>query len=75
MDTLQMLYDSEISFEISCFWDGSFIWRLGDYANGYVAEGNAPNVEDAATQIADAAIKHFPESDFASKFGRTALYS
>jgi hypothetical protein len=27
-DTLQQLYDSEINFELSCFWDGGFIWKL-----------------------------------------------
>ena len=27
-DTLQRLYDSEINFELSSFWDGGFIWRL-----------------------------------------------
>jgi hypothetical protein len=39
--TLQRLYDSEINFELSCFWDGGFIWKLGDSANGYAAEGRA----------------------------------
>jgi len=34
-----MLYDSEINFEISCFWDAGFNWKLGDSVNGYVAEG------------------------------------
>jgi hypothetical protein len=36
----RLLYDSEINFEISCLRDGGFTWKLGDYANGYVAEGN-----------------------------------
>jgi hypothetical protein len=26
----QRLYDSEINFEVSCFWDGEFDVRLGD---------------------------------------------
>jgi hypothetical protein len=65
-----MLYDSEINFELSCFWDGGFIWKLGDDANGYVAEGNGRTVEEAVTELADAALTHFPESDFAKKFER-----
>jgi len=65
-----MLYDSEINFEISCFWDAGFNWKLGDSANGYVAEGNAPSIEDAMTRLADAALKKFPESEFSINFGR-----
>jgi hypothetical protein len=67
MSILQMLYDSEINFEISCFWDAGFMWKLGDSANGYLAEGNARIMEDAITQLADAALKNFPESEFASR--------
>src|SRR5712671_1722328 len=51
MDILQMLYDSEINFELSCFWDAGFIWKLGDDANGYVAEGNTRTVEEATTAL------------------------
>ena len=40
-------------------WDGGFIWKLGDYTNGYVAEGNAPSLEDVNI-LADAALKSFP---------------
>ena len=65
-----MLYDSKINFEISCSWDAGFNWKLGDSANGYVAEGNARSLEDAMTRLAGAALKKFPESEFASNFGR-----
>jgi hypothetical protein len=30
MDELQALYDSEINFTISTFWDAGFKWKLGD---------------------------------------------
>jgi hypothetical protein len=46
-----MLYDSEINLELSCFWDAGFIWKLGDYANGYFAEGNAGTIEDATAPL------------------------
>ena len=64
-DTLQELYDSEINFELSCFWNGGFIWKLGDSANGYTAEGQADSVSEAITQLRDAALTHFPQSEFA----------
>ena len=62
-----MLYDSEINFALSCFWDPGFIWKLGDYANGYLAEGNASSIEDAIQQLTDAALTHLPESGFAKQ--------
>jgi hypothetical protein len=61
-----MLYDSEINLELSCFWDG-FIWKLGDYANGYLAEGNASSIEDAIRQLRDAALTHLPGSEFSKQ--------
>jgi hypothetical protein len=64
-DTLQRLYDSEINFELSCFWDGGFIWKLGDSANGYAAEGRAASVSKAIAQLQAAALIHFPQSEFA----------
>jgi hypothetical protein len=64
-DTLQLLYDSEINFELSSFWDGGFIWKLGDSANGYPAEGRAASVSEAISQLQSAAITHFPQSEFA----------
>ena len=70
-----MLYESEINFELSCFWDVGFIWKLGDDANGYVAEGNTRTVEEAMTKIADAALTHFPDSDFAKKIERLPAVS
>jgi len=32
---LQELYEKEINFEISCFYDNAFEVRLGDPQNGY----------------------------------------
>ena len=69
-DTLQLLYDSEINFELSSFWDGGFIWKLGDSANGYPAEGRADSVSEAIAQLRAAALTHFPQSEF-SKITRS----
>jgi hypothetical protein len=38
-DTLQRHYDSEINFELFSLWDGGFMWKLGDSANGYCSRG------------------------------------
>ena len=32
----QRLYDSEINFEVSCFWDAGFDVRLSDAVNGFL---------------------------------------
>ena len=66
---LQALYQSEINFELSTFYDAGFDWKLGDYMNGYKAEGNARDVEGAVTALRDAAVHHYPDSDFARRYG------
>jgi hypothetical protein len=63
-NVLQVQYDSELNFELSCFWDGGLIWKLGDSANGYSAEGHAETVNEAIKQLRDAALTHFPQSGF-----------
>jgi hypothetical protein len=42
----QQLYDSEINFEVSCFWDAGFDVRLGDAVNGLLAQDKVPTVTD-----------------------------
>jgi hypothetical protein len=64
-DTLQLLYDSEINFQLSSFWDGGFVWKLGDSTNGYPAERRAASVSEAIAQLQAAALIHFSHSDFA----------
>ena len=41
---------------ISTFYDAGFDWKLGDYMNGYKAEGNARDVEGAVAALRDAAV-------------------
>lgn len=65
MDALQQLYDSEINFTVSTFWDGGFDWKLGDEMNGFKATGCEDNIHDVLIALADAAVKHYPTSDFA----------
>jgi hypothetical protein len=69
-EQLKKLYASEINFRIEAFWDAGFRWKLGDDVNGYVAEGAAKTLEDAAWLLAGAAREHFPESQFALTTGK-----
>ena len=66
-ETLQALYDSELNFEISTFWDAGFDWKLGDEMNGWKDGGNAGTLDLALQALKAAAIKHFPNSVFAQK--------
>lgn len=62
--TFQALYDSEINFAVSTFWDGGFDWKLGDDMNGFVAEGKAHTMEAAAHQLHRAAVEKYPDSKY-----------
>lgn len=65
IDTLQDLYNSEINFCLSSFWDGGFDWRLGDEMNGFKASGCSLTLDDALEDLASAALDHYPDSVFA----------
>lgn len=61
----QRLYDSEINFTISCFWDDGFVVMLGDSMNDYVAQTSVRTWEQAEQWLRSAAMLHFPDSQFA----------
>jgi len=65
MSILQRLYDSEINFEVSGFYDAGFDVRLGDALNGFLADGKVETWAEAETWLRDKSLKHFPESKFA----------
>jgi hypothetical protein len=67
MDELQALYDSEINFTITTFWDAGFKWKLGDDMNGFDAEGEAMTIKEAVEQLCEAARREYPESAFATR--------
>jgi hypothetical protein len=45
--------------------DAGFTWKLGDFTNGFIAEGETMTLPEAIAQLREAALKHFPDSDFA----------
>lgn len=67
LSDLQKLYDSEINFEITTFWDGGFDWKLGDSMNGFVAEGKQKSIAAAVGALLNAARAKFPDSTFAKR--------
>ena len=65
MSIFQQLYDSEINFEVSGFYDAGFDVRLGDALNGLVAEGKVETWVEVEAWLRDQALAHFPDSKFA----------
>lgn len=47
----QHLYDREINFSISSFWDGGFTVKLGDEMNGFKAETCVNSMQEAAAWL------------------------
>ena len=66
MDIPQRLYDSEINFSISCFWDGGFDVKLGDDMNGVHAETQVRTFADAIAWLDQEARKRYPISLYAT---------
>jgi hypothetical protein len=66
----QALYDSEINFAVSCFWDGGFIVRLGDDMNGWSPEQRVDTWEEVGPALAAMAMEAFPTSGFARTWVR-----
>jgi hypothetical protein len=59
-DVPQRLYDSEINFSISCFWDGGFTVKLGDEMNGFVARETVGTYDEALAWLELTADEHYP---------------
>jgi len=52
---LNALYVNEQNFELSCFYDGGFSWKLGDTRNGFSRQGNEETLEEAIEKLCEAA--------------------
>lgn len=68
------LYDSEINYAMTTFWDGGLSIKLGDESNGFRDEmcfAYPTHQQDWVRGIEwlkKAAMKHYPDSDFAKKY-------
>ena len=70
-NVLQDLYDSEINFSISCFWDAGFEVKLGDDAIGFCSVADSVyGMENVYAFLKSEAIKYYPNSDFAKKYNK-----
>ena len=67
LDMLQEVYDSEINFAFSCFWDGGWEVRLGDDMNGWKEMWEDRSLARALWLLPNTVCKHYPESDFAKR--------
>jgi hypothetical protein len=65
MSIFQRLYNSEINFEVSGFFDAGFDVRLGDALNGFLAQGKVETWAEVEAWLRDQALAHFPDSKFA----------
>lgn len=61
-DIPQRLYDSEINFSISCFWDGGFGVKLGDEMNGFDAATQVQTFQEALCWLDQEARRRYPDS-------------
>ena len=68
---LQKIYDSEINFFISTFWDGGFSVKLGDEMNGFKAETTTPTIESAIEWLISSIMFFYPKSLYV--FARTNI--
>jgi hypothetical protein len=61
MSIFQPLYDSEINFVVSCFWDNGFEVKLGDDLNGFVAETVVESWDEIEPWLTMQALLHSGE--------------
>ncbi len=67
MNVMQELYNSEINFSVSCFWDGGFDVTIGDDMNGYNFKGYARTWFDVEEVLTREALQLYPNSKFARR--------
>jgi hypothetical protein len=66
---LNALYASEINASISWQWDGGIDVKLGNPLSGYKAERKVSTFAEVAACLRDQACTHYPDSEFARKYG------
>ena len=72
-DTLQALYDSEINVTITMLWDGGVDFAFVSYMEYEESKPddwhNVKSFAELADAIHKAALKTYPESDYAKRYG------
>lgn len=62
---LQKIYDSEINFEISSFWDGGFTFKLGSEYQGYEAKKGFYFFKSGVEWLINQVMIFDPKSEYA----------
>lgn len=66
---MEDLYDSEINFCLSSFYDAGYTVQIGDNINGFVDESEMiQTLEDVADGLIRMVLKHYPKSEFEKKY-------
>jgi len=72
-DTLQALYDSEINISITMLWDGGVDFAFISYMEFDDATPedwhNVKSFAETADAIHELALRMYPESDYAKRYG------
>ena len=70
-ETMQALYNSEINFSVSCFWDGGFDVKLGGglYGENWKLTSHCDDVSGIQVCLVTMAVKQYPNSKFAKEVG------
>lgn len=55
------LYDAEINFAVTCFWDGGYESRLGDHLNGWGKTHHSDTFPEAIKVVFDQAYEQWPQ--------------
>lgn len=66
---LQKIYDSEINFSISTFWDDGITVKLGDEMNGFIAETTKDTFVEAIAWLIQQVVEKYPKSVYAISKG------
>ena len=69
LDVFSDIYDSEINFILSIFWDSGYTVKLGDEMNGFKDQSDClENIQEAARELTRLTILHYPNSIFSKKY-------
>ena len=60
MDIFQLLYENEINFSLTSFWDRGIRVRLGDELNGFESDDDCLDMEEALATLKSRAFQYHP---------------
>ena len=67
---LKDLYDSEINFELSTFWDGGYTLKIFGVSGSFQRTTEGLTLKEVPIEIVRMVVMHYPDSDFAKRYRR-----